>query len=157
MKLSLFIASALVSFNSIAQPFVLNCDLDWKYVRDGVIEQDKTGIWCRSCKVAITIEDKYKLRIDSVTPEFGYFYNTNNKVELDSNGFATPGVWSIDSQTISAQNKLIRFSKEAGSRYLKINRLTGHFYASSTSPNPIGKGNIEETLTGTCQAAKAAF
>lgn len=157
MKIIFQIIVLLFSANSFAQPFVLSCNLNTEYIRDKVVEKQNTGVWCQSCAVAIAVERKNVLRLDNVEPEFGFFYNTNNKVELDSNGFGKAGTWSIDETAIKAHNRLYEYNKDVGYISLNINRLTGKFFATSTIINPIGKGNIESTLTGTCKSQKAAF
>lgn len=157
MKIILQIFVMLFFTNSFAQPFVLSCNLNTEYIRDKVVEKQNTGVWCQSCAVAITVERKNVLQLDNVEPEFGYFYNTNNKVDLDSNGYGRVGTWSIDETAIKAHNRFYERHKDVGFISLSINRLTGRFFATSIRINPIGKGNIESTLSGTCKSQKAAF
>ncbi|WP_146183857.1 hypothetical protein [Limnohabitans sp. T6-20] len=147
----LFCASAF------AQPFVLSCDLNTEFIRDKIIDPKNSGVWCKACAVAITVEKKNVLSLANVDSEVSYFYNTNNKVDLDSNGFGWAGTWSVDEQAIKAYNRIYQYNKDVGYTILNINRLTGRFYATSTIVNPIGKGNVETTLSGACKSKKAAF
>jgi hypothetical protein len=157
MKNILHFFLALFSLHSFAQPFVLECKLHIEYLRNNIPDSNNTGLWCNSCVIAVKVERKNVLEIHNVFPSFSYFYNTDDKVNLDVNGFARAGSWSIDKQSIKADNRIFEYSKEVGYVALKIDRLTGNFFATRSVPNPIGAGKIEDTMTGACRSKQAAF
>lgn len=157
MKLLLQSFICLFCASTFAQPFILSCDLNTEYIVEKTIDPKNSGVWCKACAVAITVVRKNVLSLANVAPEVSYFYNTDNKLDLDSNGFGWAGNWTVDEQAIKANNRIYQYNKDVGYTTLNINRLTGRFYATSTIVNSIGKGNVEVTLSGTCKSQKAAF
>jgi hypothetical protein len=149
-----------LSVSALAQPFILSCNLDFKYTRNNVIEEQ--GIWCRNCKISITIDKSHQsdrreiLRIDGVYPEFNSWYQGKEK-RLDLNGFGYDGEWKITPNFITASQINIKYHKNRYPKNLSINRYTGSFYAHSKTDNPIGDGYIEIVSSGECQASKPAF
>ena len=127
---------AFVASKSIAQPFVLECDLDTKYVRDNVVEKDYSGL-CKSCKIIVTTDAKRILLIDGVGPEFGHLYDTKGKNDVDSLGWGFNGTWSINTNVIGGSYTSIKNNKDAGWTSVTINRLSGNFFGYHKSKNPI--------------------
>ena len=148
---------AFVASKSIAQPFVLECDLDTKYVRDNVVEKDLSGVWCKSCKVTIAVHERGYLSIRGVNSEFAVLYDTKGKRDVDSLGWGFDGTWSISSTAIEGSYTSIKRNKNAGWTSVTINRLTGDFFGYLKTDNPIGEGDIVVTTKGQCRAIKAAF
>ncbi len=141
----------------LTQPFVLECDLDTKYVRDNVIDKDYSGAWCRSCKISITVDERGDLSIKGLNPGFGTLYDTKGKRDVDSIGWGFDGTWSISSTAIEGSYTSIKRNKNAAWTSVTINRLTGDFFGYLKTDNPIGEGDIVVTTKGQCRAIKAAF
>lgn len=151
--------STFVASKSIAQPFLLECNLDTKFVRDNVVEKDYSRL-CKSCKIEITVDEKSGiLLIDGVGPQFGTLYDTKGKDVVDSIDHRINGTWSISSRAIVGSYVTNYGTKERGlgRTSVTINRLTGDFYGHHKSKNPIGEGDIVVTTNGQCRSAKPAF
>lgn len=158
MKKPLVLALGLsLACSVLAQPFVLECNLNYETVRNNIVEKEKTGLWCRSCRVAITVVDNKYLYIDGVTPPFLILYDTKNKVDLDSYGYGYEGTWSITQSGIEGSYRHYVRNKQNGSVSFSINRLTGRVSGYSIEKNPIGSGDFVTTTDGECKAAKPIF
>lgn len=146
----------VISLNSTAQPIVVKCTLETTYTRDGVLEVAYSGIFCNDCRLGIKVlEDGRTLNIDGLLTHGAFWNNRDGK--LDSNGFGGRASWSINSEEISASEDIYTYGNKNGYASLTISRLTGRFYSVYKIKNPIGRGNIEEIVSGNCQASKSAF
>lgn len=145
------IALFLISLGASAQSLVVQCKLEIKFTRDGVLEN--SGVWCSDCRVAITVrENGRKLYLDGVWASAAHWEKSDDK--LNSHGFGGLGTWSINSDEISARREIFEYGEKKGYSTLKISRLTGSFYFYKVIENPIGHGNYEERMNGQCLAAK---
>ena len=150
------IALFLISLGASAQSLVVQCKLEIKFTRDGVLEKDNSGVWCPDCRVAITVRENGRaLYLDGVWASAAYWEKSDDK--LNSDGFGGSGIWSINSDEISARREIFEYGKKKGYATLKISGLTGSFYFYKVIENPIGHGNYEEQMNGQCLAAKPAF
>lgn len=113
------IALFLISLGASAQSFVVQCKLEIKFTRDGVLEKDNSGVWCPDCRVAITVrENGRELYLDGVWASAAHWKKSDDK--LDSHGFGGSGIWSINSDEISARQQIFEYGKKKGYATLTI-------------------------------------